>query len=650
MWTSVAASGFGDRLIMLVAMALMGMTAANDNSVTITAGINFWFFFPWLIISPPGGWLADKMPRKWLMFACDEIRAALLFCGFLLIPAVGAAAIPGDHHWKIFALMAAVGTFAAVFSPARNATVPEVIPPTQLTAANGILISIATIASLFGAIVGGWIINEQDSGTLRTVLIMGVLFYFFSGLLLTLLRIVRRQKTAKEKTGFFSMFAALGYMKSHKKTIGLTLVNVLVWGAAMVVSNSFTALNSSYGFDPGRRLRTYTEMFTCLGAGMLAGGLFVAWMNKKRESVPLGMLGLTLAGMSVAMIAICPWYVAGLAATFGVGFFGNMAIICTFSLLMGIAPNYIRGRVMGINSLATTVAIVLANLIIWQLPTKTADLIMVRSLWPTAAVLMIVGIWGFWALITRGPMPKQSQNIFWHLDRMFTLFWHGVTWYGKHRVPTSGPCIMAANHTAGIDPFLIQGALVRPVRWVMITKNYYRIMTPLWKAINPIAIEEGKPPIAQLKAVLESLKAGEIVGIFPEGGLQRDHRNLQKFQSGVGMIAVRSGAMIVPVWITDTPMRKKMIWHFLQPSRSKIFFGEAYKPDTTKSYEEIVEDLRQRMMALAKRSLKACPNCDFSFKKLTMSTIATCPSCGSSLWGDGEAAREAEETHGGEAG
>src|SRR5262245_49747446 len=93
MWTSVASSGFGDRLIMLIGLALLGVKDSDGNKASLSAAIYFWFHLPYLILSPPGGWLADTFPRKWVMAFCDEARAGILFYAFLIIPATGAAAL-----------------------------------------------------------------------------------------------------------------------------------------------------------------------------------------------------------------------------------------------------------------------------------------------------------------------------------------------------------------------------------------------------------------------------------------------------------------------------------------------------------------------------------------------------------------------------
>ncbi len=646
MWTSVAASGFGDRLIMLIGMALLGVTKTDTASVSISAAINFWFFLPYLLISPPGGWLADMFPRKWIMVFCDEGRAGLLFYAFILIPAVGAVPLLTDSPEKVYGLIAAVGCLAAVFNPSRNATVPQLVPLRQLPAANGIIISIATIASLIGMLVGGMVIKPEESSSLRTCLLMAISLYVVSGFMLTFLRIAGRKRSeerAAQPRKSMGIFAGLSYMTKHPRTIALTAISMLVWGAAMIVSNVFIALcKDPYGFEGNEIVLRYSQLFASLGAGMLAGGMFVAWMNTRRESVTIGMIGLLISGFCVLALALNRFYFLGVAFAFGTGFFGNIAITCTFSLLMGICPNFIRGRVMGVNSLCTTISIVGVNFIIWWLPPDRANTIMESTLLPTALVLIACACYGLYRNLWFGPMKEWNRNFFWHLDRIFMLVWHRVQWFGRENVPMSGAVILASNHTAGIDPFLVQAGLLRRVRWVMVAKNHYKILTPLWKTIDPIVLEEGKAPIRQLKTMLEALEKEELTGIFPEGGLQRDHRALQPFQSGIGMIAVRSGAQVVPVWITGTPATKRMIWHFLKPSRSRVYFGEAYTPDPKMEYAEVVEDLRKRMIKLAERVEREivlgippkCPKCQYDLRAAVASTPASivCPECGTQAW------------------
>ena len=132
MWTSTAASGFGDRMIMLAAFTLLGGTGEDASSTGINAAINFFFFLAYLPFSIPGGYLADRLPRKWLMLACDEARGCLLLLAFFLVAAATQLAVlPPEHHWKVAAVLFAVGTFAAIFNPTRNAVIPQLVTPSN---------------------------------------------------------------------------------------------------------------------------------------------------------------------------------------------------------------------------------------------------------------------------------------------------------------------------------------------------------------------------------------------------------------------------------------------------------------------------------------------------------------------------------------
>jgi len=197
MWSSVAASGFGDRVINLVAVTLLGGTGRGVEGTSITAGLSFWFFLPYLLLGIPAGWLADKLPRKWIMLTCDESRALVLLVGFILLArASGSAVIPEDARWQVFATIAAVGVFAAIFNPARNATVPQIVPLKQLQSANALILGIAVIANLFGLILGIFLVDPNEPSTVRTTLIIGVLLFAVSGTFFAFLDQHRKQHGA----------------------------------------------------------------------------------------------------------------------------------------------------------------------------------------------------------------------------------------------------------------------------------------------------------------------------------------------------------------------------------------------------------------------------------------------------------------------
>jgi len=166
-------------------------------------------------------------------------------------------------------------------------------------------------------------------------------------------------------------------------------------------------------------------------------------------------------------------------------------------------------------------------------------------------------------------------------------------------VPHSGPVILASNHTTGIDAPVIQAHCLRTVRWLMLESYRMRFAEPLWRTIRPVFLDKGSSDLNKLRELVAVLKEGDVIGLFPEGVLQRERRVLAPLKPGVGMIARRSHAAIVPVWIADTPKTRSMLWHFLRPSRSKVLFGPAFTPGKEMSVDEVVAELHRRLTALA---------------------------------------------------
>lgn len=602
MWSSVAASGFGDRVINLAALTLMGSTGDDIQGTSVNAGLMFFFFLPYLLLGLPGGWLADKLPRKWIMLACDESRALVLLAAFLLVPAAGTAAeISEDHFWRIYATIFAVGICAAIFNPARNATIPQIVPSKHLQAANALIIGIAVIANLIGLGLGKFIFDPDEAASVRSGLLIGCLFFAISGTFFAFLKIRPRigHATSSRRIKCRST-SALRYVLSHRSILALVILNMVVWGSALVVYNAAMGLcKQQYGFvDPKIRFDKYTTMALAIGLGMLSGAIWVAWMNTRRESGWLAMVALLFAAFCTSGLAFSANYTVGLAMAFGVGFFGNTTIVCITTLLQSITPNFIRGRVMGLNLLANTTTNVTVNFIIWRM--NNADTLIITTLKVMSVLLGVIAAWGLWQQCTRGPLSTRLENVVLRCFRAYLLIWHRLRWFGRHHIPRSGAVIMASNHPTAIDPMIIQCSCRHLIRWVMLKSFRFPILEPLWRRIEPICLEGTSADLNHMRQVVAILNEGQVVGLFPEGGLQRENRELKPFQRGLGMIARRSRAKIVPIWIAGPPLTRHMIWHFLKPSRTTIIFGPPFKADSDMTNEQIVELLRNRLLELRK--------------------------------------------------
>ncbi|MEM9252341.1 MAG: MFS transporter [Planctomycetota bacterium] len=611
-WTSTAATGFGDRAMMLVSLALLGGLAAASADATATqASTQFFFFLPYLIFSVPGGWLADKLPRKWIMLCCDESRGfILLMSWWALLGATGDATLSEGYHWRIYATLFLVGTAAAIFNPARTAIVPQIIPPFQLQAGNAVILVINVVASMIAMVIIGQTMDVTDVGTVRGTLLAGASFYLVSGCFFAFLK--TRDFTAGARSqsgkaipvdapaGQTGMLDAAWYIVTHRRIALLIVINALIWSsAALVITSTFGVAKVFYLLEGNELLRFNTSLGATVGGGMIVGGAIIALINTRRESPVVYLAALVAAGLAVLVYALASWQPVTYLTVFLVGVFGNVAIVGVISLMQSTTPNWVRGRVMGLSAMLSTTASVGVYFAVWRLP--NADQNVIPVLWALGPLLAVVGLAGLWRYMRSGPLDTRFVNAMWRFMRLYSLVWCRVSFSHKHRVPHEGPVILASNHTTGLDPFVMQAGVYRPIRWLMVKSYELPWLWFLWREIQPISLVEGESTLKQIRQIVTRLKAGEVVAVFPEGSLQRSIRRVKPLQPGIAGIAKLSKAPILPMWIDGTPKREHMFWHFATPCRVHITFGEPYTPDRKAGDEAVIADLREKLLALGRR-------------------------------------------------
>ncbi|MFW5469637.1 lysophospholipid acyltransferase family protein [Knoellia sp. CPCC 206435] len=117
--------------------------------------------------------------------------------------------------------------------------------------------------------------------------------------------------------------------------------------------------------------------------------------------------------------------------------------------------------------------------------------------------------------------------------------------HGVEHVPTSGPVILAANHTGYLDGAVVHGLSPRPAHFLVLASTFDRAIGPVLRHSGQVPLEQGTGSREGLTAALGILGRGGVVGIFPEGG--RGLGDLARAEKGVAWLAVRAGAPVVPV-------------------------------------------------------------------------------------------------------
>ena len=112
-----------------------------------------------------------------------------------------------------------------------------------------------------------------------------------------------------------------------------------------------------------------------------------------------------------------------------------------------------------------------------------------------------------------------------------------------------------------------------------------------------IFVDRENPSTAPVRRAMAHLRGGGVLGLFPEGHIERPPRTLLPFHAGVGAFVRPTGAPVLPVVIRGTPKGVRSAWMSLfVPSRARLRIYEPIRYERSMSPAEIAEDLKRRYM------------------------------------------------------
>ncbi len=164
---------------------------------------------------------------------------------------------------------------------------------------------------------------------------------------------------------------------------------------------------------------------------------------------------------------------------------------------------------------------------------------------------------------------------------------------GAENVPLDGPVIVACNHVSLLDPPVLGACCPRTVHY-MAKRELFEIpvLGPMIRALNAYPVDRQGSATGAIKRSIEVLRAGEAIGIFPEGG-----RNLSgdvRARQGVALLASLVSAPVVPAAILGSARA-------LRGARITVVFGrpirfesgrKATRDDLAKFTASVMEEIR----------------------------------------------------------
>ncbi|MGC3986445.1 MAG: MFS transporter [Pseudorhodoferax sp.] len=557
--------------------------AANDNlfkfafTVMVTYQLNVaWlppamaglvigalFILPFLLFSATSGQLTDKLPKTQVIRFVKNLEIAIM-----AVAALGF--LSDDVGLQVPLLLACtflMGLHSTLFGPVKFAYLPQVLHERELTGGNGMVEMGTFVAILLGNIVGGLLIALPGVG--RTSVAIGCLALAVLGRLAA--------------QGIPQLPATDPQLRINWNPVSETWRNLKLAHGNTVVFRSLLGISWMWFFGA-----VFLSQFPSLAKEVLHGDEHVASLLLvvfsigiaigsllcevlSRRHVEIGLVPLGAIGMSVFGVDLY-FALRGLPASaiMGLGEFlarpahwrvmADLALLALsaglysvpmYALIQLRSPATHRARIIAANNILNALFMIASSLIAGSL--LGAGFTVPQVFLFTALANAVVGLYIFLLV------PEYLLRfVAWGLSHFVYRF----RVRGDAHIPLAGPAVLVCNHVSFVDAILLMAASPRPIRFVM-DHRIFRVPVLGWlfrlaKAI-PIAPQKEDPAVyaAAMAAAAQVLREGDLLGIFPEGGITRDGA-LQPFRGGVARILAQAGVdgLTVPV----VPMALSNLW------------------------------------------------------------------------------------------
>jgi MFS family permease len=343
MWTFIVASQW--------------FTLSESDSSGWVGVLTFASMIPFLIVSLPGGMMADRIDRR-------TLAQAMLLASFIVTAILAVLVISGEVKlWHVAALAFLGGAFRAVQEPTVTALIPNQVPQSVLL--NAITLNAATRhgARFFGLLVAVPLMAIPTIGV-AGVLVLSALFAGASTLMMSLVKTVSsgERSTGQGVLGGILQDMSDGLAHIYKdKAIALFMLMVALHCALVMSFESILPIFSreSLGASDGSVL---TLLMMCFGAGSLVGILLLAGVRSEKLKGQLLIWTGLFSGITPIILAVSFNVPFGVLASAAMGLSQATFMALTSAYVQTLAPDRLRGRISSLYILFAGGIMAFANL------------------------------------------------------------------------------------------------------------------------------------------------------------------------------------------------------------------------------------------------------------------------------------------------
>ncbi len=343
LWNSMVFSSLGDWLGLLATTAMAQQLSGGDYATAnfAIAGVFIARLLPAVFLGPLAGVIADKLDRRKLMVNCDILRTGL----YISIP------IFHNYFW-LYTATILVECITLFWSPAKEASVPNLVPREKLESANQVSLLagygtapiaalIFTFLSLFTSAIN--VTFGINSTAVDLALYVNALSFAFGAYTIWGLREI--PKGAAEKHS-----ADTGILKSlhdgWKAVSGTKLIRGLVVGmvGAFAAAGAVIGLARTFVGDLGGGEAAYGVLFGAVFTGLAAGIAFGPRVFAQFSRRRLFGASLVISGFFLVALAAIPNLVLAVFIVIILGSFSGITWVTGFTMLGMEVADDVRGR------------------------------------------------------------------------------------------------------------------------------------------------------------------------------------------------------------------------------------------------------------------------------------------------------------------
>ena len=396
LYRAILVSSLGDWVGFVAVVALVTRIGGGSAGFAVS-GVMLARLLPSIVFGPFAGVLVDRFDRKRLMVIADVVRGI----GYATMPLIP------QLPW-IYGVSFLIECLSLLWTPARDAMIPNLVPRRQLSNANTITLAtgygtlplggiVYTALAGIGAGLGGGF-EYLDRNPQAVALWANALTFGFSAYMIQRLPIraaARRPRPGKLKAGeaFADMREGVRFLKDHAFARAMTVGIVLAFtGAGAVMSVGPIFAQNTLGGGP----TAWGFLVTAVGVGLALGMALVGQVYKLVEKDTFFPLAILAGGISLMVLAATPNVALAAVVTVVMGATAGATWVTGYTLLHENVTDELRGRVFGSLTVLARLGLFLslAGFPLLAQAFRGFDVGGPRlAIWVGAVVMIIGGIW-----------------------------------------------------------------------------------------------------------------------------------------------------------------------------------------------------------------------------------------------------------------